>query len=79
MNIRSMQDFELSKIWTGSFITGDIANLETRNLIYEPSKVVMSFKYQLLDLALRLSIITVRKGLLVDSASRFISKFDLNS
>ena len=38
----------------------------------------MLLKYQLLDFALESPIITVRKELLVDSASRFISRFDLN-
>ena len=36
----------------------------------------MSSKYQLLDFALKSPIIIVKKGLLVDSASRFISRFD---
>ena len=35
--------------------------------------------YQLLDFALKSRIITVRKRLLVDSASRFISRLDLNA
>ena len=39
----------------------------------------MSFKYQVLDFTLKLPIIAVRKGLLVHTGSRFISRFDLNA
>ena len=53
--------------------------LSKTNSIFKPSKLVTSFKYQFIDLALKSLIITVKKGLLVDSASRFISRFDLNS
>ena len=68
-----MQDLEL----VGSFIIWNIANWEAIGSILEPSKLVMSIKYQLVDFALKSQIIIVRKGLLVDSASRFISRFDL--
>ena len=40
--------------------------------------IVMSLKHQLLDFPLKSPITTVRKGLLVDSVSRLISRFDLN-
>ena len=71
---RSMQDFELSKIWVSSLITWDNTDCEARNSLYESLKLVMTFKYQLLDLPLKSPIITVRNRLLVDSASRFISR-----
>ena len=79
VNIRSMQDIEFPKIWVDSLITWDKGNRDARNSICEHSKLVVSFKYQLLDFALKLPTITVRKELLVDSASRFISRFDLNA
>ena len=39
----------------------------------------MSLKYQLLYFTLKLPIIIVKKGLLVDSESRFVFRFDLKS
>lgn len=62
-----------------SSVTWDKTNWETWRSIQKPSELVMSSKYQLLDFALKSPIIIVKKGLLVDSESRFIFRFDLKS
>ena len=71
------------KIYTGLRIIENIgwfldylehSRLRDKGLNLWTLLLIMSFKHQLLGFTLTL-IITVRKGLLVDSASRFIARF----
>ena len=79
-----MKDLELWSIYVGlcfsmcEFIICESSNGAVRKSCSEPSKLVISFEHQSLDLALKSPIMTVRRGLLHNSTSRFNFRFDLN-
>ena len=60
-------------MWVGSLIICCSPNWEVVVSISEPSKVVVSPVYQLLDVALKSPMVTIKKGLLAET-SRFSSK-----
>ena len=78
VNIKSIQDLELSCIYISYFIICESLNWEVRKSSSEPWKLVISIERQSLDLALKSPIMTVRNGFPHNNASRFNFKFDLN-
>ena len=58
VNIKSMQDLELSSICVGSFIICKSPNWEVRKSNSKPSKLVISIEHQSLDLAFKSNAFT---------------------
>ena len=78
VNVKPMQDLDLSTICVASFIICESPNWKVRKSSSELSKLVISMEHQSLDLALKSTIVTVRNGLLHNNVSRINFRFDLN-
>ena len=72
--IRSIQDTVGPWMWVGSLIIYCSPNWEVMASVWEPSEVVASSVYQLLDFALKSLMATIKKGLVAETASKVSSK-----
>ena len=69
-----MHDTDCPWMWVGSLIIFCSPNWEVMASILEPSEVVVSPVYQLLDFALKSSMATIKIGLVAETVSRVSSR-----
>ena len=72
--IRSIQDKDFPRKWVGSLIIYCSRDWEVMASILEPSMIVLSPVYQLLDFALKSPLTATKKRLVAATASRVSSK-----
>ena len=75
----SIHEEEVSNMWVGSLITWCDLNWDVKFSTVSPSKLVLSWKKQLLDLGLKSPIATTKDGFLCTMFSKFDSRFSVKA